>query len=181
MTYREYLAGLIVRNMESMICLDRFMTPKNMIFVRGTIHIDVEHFDVDDMEAWLDDRDIQYDTWELYFDDTYDLRESIIDNNDDDEILAAWNSYCDVYMNYGKKVHPMEDLDYELRNSSPEEIIGALASDFSLSDDVFVYDDDELISGEMYDFVDVDELASYILDHEESLDLAGVLTEDMRW
>lgn len=29
--------------------------------------------------------------------------------------------------------------------------------------------------------VDVDELASYILDHEESLDLAGVLTEDMRW
>lgn len=61
----------------------------------------------------------------------------IINNWDEATYICAWNEYCDNINATEDRIEDMDSLDDLLSGLTPSEVINAIDSDFSLTDDYF--------------------------------------------
>lgn len=94
-------------------------------------------------------------------DELYDLLEDL----DDSDIIEIYNNWAN------DKIWEMSELDDELGNMSPTEILESVESSFSTNDYFFYYNGSAYESSDcVWDFCDQDELTDALLDGEVSAD-----------
>ena len=95
-----------------------------------------------------------------------------LENMEDDNILWIWNDYCDDngYSEY--RLYPMFELDDLFCDCKVSDFLNAIDTDgFSLNDDYFHDSIYGLQStSDIYSIVDIDDLAQYITDTENTFD-----------
>ena len=100
------------------------------------------------------------------------------------DLVCVWNEYCDANSYYDDRIEFMDSIDDLLCGLSPSRILELANGDFTVSDDYFR----ETIWGlESFnhpeDHIDLDDLADYILENEDSLysDDLSSLFESEEW
>lgn len=82
------------------------------------------------------------------------------------DLVELWNYYCSCINNDDARVFMMYEFDSEMKYLKPSELVGYLDVDFDI-DDVFFKNGDYVEStSDIEDFVNYDELADYLLEHQ---------------
>jgi hypothetical protein len=84
----------------------------------------------------------------------------------DRDFVRLWNYYCECKGNDDARVFMMYEFDSEMKYLSPSELVSYLDANFDI-DDVFFKNGDYIeSSSDIEDFVNYDELADYLLEHQ---------------
>lgn len=82
------------------------------------------------------------------------------------DLVELWNYYCECNDNDDARVFMMYEFDSEMKYLKPSELVGYLDADFDI-DDVFFKNGDYVEStSDIEDFVNYDELADFLLEHQ---------------
>lgn len=105
-----------------------------------------------------------------------DAIKEILDNLFDSELFGVHCDYCDARNYPDDRMLEMGEFNDYYNDSSPLEIAEVVSgTDFSTSDDYFWYDGYGIIrSGSVWDHVDTEEIARYMLEYEDALDCTAV-------
>ena len=184
MTYKEYLMQKVVANLTAYNIVELLgdFVPK-IGYDEGTredvLRLDITELPIERIEGWLNEHAIDYEFWEVYFDDVDGLVKEF-DNVDDSDLMMAWNQYCEDNNYDANRVQAIEDLDYEMEHMTPLEIIRC-ASDVNLStDEYFCWNEvfGEVVSSAYWqDLIDIRELAEYMIENQDSLGIDEVTVE----
>ena len=95
----------------------------------------------------------------------------LLENLDDNDLLYVWNEYCDTSRYYDDKICEMDWLDEDLESKTATEILRMADKDFDVDNKYYKYSIWGIESFDnLEDYVDLNCLASYILDNEEDFD-----------
>lgn len=97
--------------------------------------------------------------------------ENLIVEMSDDDLIEIYNCYCRHNDKDGSQIYNMSDLDDELYEYSPTDIINIVDSNFDTYDDFFMFNKrGRLISFSYLDsYIDIDDIVDFILDDEDDL------------
>lgn len=101
-----------------------------------------------------------------------DAIKEVLDNLDDDELFSIHCDYCDAACYPDERMFGMDEFDDLYCDNKPMEIAEAVCgTNFSTNDDYFWYNGyGNLESGYASDHVDTEEVAKWMLEHEDPLD-----------
>lgn len=98
----------------------------------------------------------------------FDNIETVLAQLTDDDLIEAWNEYNRSINNDEYIIHVMSDLDYELRNYKPSDIL-EVCHELDYNDDYFCWNYNFLISfNDIYDVYDEYELINAMIDNMDT-------------
>lgn len=106
----------------------------------------------------------------------YEAVKEVLDNLRESELFWVHCNYCDERQYSDDRAYSMCEFDDLMSERSPLEIAQDInGTNFSPNDEYFWFNGyGNLCSGSVYDFVDTDDIAHYMVDEENALDCDDV-------
>lgn len=96
---------------------------------------------------------------------------NIIKKMNEPDLVELYNTYCRHNGNSGKQIYMMSELNDELSDYSPTDIINIVDCNFDTYDEFFRFNERGILISfsDLDDFIDIYDIAEFILDDEDDL------------